>query len=405
MKLKFTTILISCLLLAVLPNSDSQTQTRDAFKLLSLETQYTAGDAIVLRFSNVVTPPPELYVSHSLGTTVVAPKIKNEIVEYHIPQSMTKKAGQMYWRLISTANSMSGKLQIQPNNSITSLETYLGPPSIEAGGKDYTMLVVIPTDLYDNPLKDSTEVQVQHQFLARQYQDRVFTNTLISYQNIYSEIKSGRMLISSECLGLNSKEYDVNVMPAIATDFFISFHRHHDYADGNQVASFETDIIRDQYSNIVSDGTYVDFFIRNSKGNILKTSGTTINGIATAKMIHPDHEDSWDVTAYIEGIAKSKTITLSFRQAVSDFEVAFSEQNSVITVGPIKSFMHQMIPNGLEVRIAIYKDGALIERMSKGTLEGYTTFKLKKDRFPEGAYDMIIETAGKTITYQNVDLW
>ena len=41
----------------------------------------------------------------------------------------------------------------------------------------------------------------------------------------------------------------------------------------------------------MSDGTYVSFFITNKKGNILKTSGTTIQGIAHSKIIHPDFEE------------------------------------------------------------------------------------------------------------------
>ena len=144
----------------------------------------------------------------------------------------------------------------------------------------------------------------------------------------YSETKNGRILISSECLNLNSKEYDVNVVSAILTNFEISAERIHDYADGNQITSFSTSIIKDKQDNIVSDGTFVTFYITNSKGSILKTTGTTTSGVATSKMIHPDYKETWNVKAFVEGIAKSNSITITYKQAVKDFDIVFSEKNT-----------------------------------------------------------------------------
>ena len=59
------------------------------------------------------------------------------------------------------------------------------------------------------------------------------------------------------------KKFDVNIMPSIPTNFTISTHRNHTYADGNQITTFSTSIIKDTLGNTVSDGTYVEFYIRN----------------------------------------------------------------------------------------------------------------------------------------------
>jgi hypothetical protein len=78
-----------------------------------------------------------------------------------------------------------------------------------------------------------------------------------------------------------SKEVETGYIKYIATDFLIFYSRNHDYADGNQITSFTTSIVKDAYDNTVSDGTMVIFHITYQKTICFKTFGSTINGIAT----------------------------------------------------------------------------------------------------------------------------
>ena len=218
------------------------------------------------------------------------------------------------------------------------------------------MLVVIPTDNLDNPVPTNTLVEAKHQFLASEETNSIFTKNLIAYRNIYSKKQRGRILVSSESLGINSKEFTINVFAAIPADFIISAKSPHNYADGNQITTFSTSVIKDKHDNIVNDGTFVTFFITNKKGNVLKTTGTTIEGVANSKIIHPDFEDNWSVKAYVDGMAESNTITVNYKRVIEDFNVAFLEKNRKIKVGPLQSFMKQMIPDGLQVRLQIFKE-------------------------------------------------
>lgn len=399
MKLKITYILISGLiaLFSMPPN------TVEEIQLLTKETTFEAGQSIVLKFSSHTDETPSLYISNSYGSTLIQPAIESGALNYQIPQSISKKTGVVNWKLLANT-SLSGKFNINSKQETTSLETYLGPPSIEAGGNDYAMLVVIPTDSYDNPLADGTKVTAKHQFLENQYDNAIFIKNRIAYKNIYSETKTGRILISSECLGVNSKEYTVNVLPAIPTDFTISNERNHDYADGNQISTFYTSVIKDKLDNVVSDGTYVEFFITNTSNHILKTSGTTINGVAHAKMIHPDHEEKWIVKAYIEGMAESNKIELTFNPIILDFKAVFSENNRTITIGPLKSFMNQMVPDGLEVLLTVYENDKKLQTLKKSSFEGYATFKLDENNFPNKNYTLKIQTAGIEKKYTNIKL-
>ncbi|MDO5981064.1 hypothetical protein [Flavivirga spongiicola] len=385
-------------------SSVEQVAINETFHLLTNETEFEVGSTIVLKFSTSNSSKPNLYLSNSYGSIILKPVLESGVLNYLLPKSFSNKKGVINWKLLSNNTPLSGKFNMHSKQEVATMETYLGPPSIEAGGTDYTMLVVIPTDSYDNPLKDSTQVLVKHQFLANESHDVIYMKNGISYKNIFSELKTGRMLIGSESLSKNSKEYDVNVLPAIPTDFTIAYNRNHEYADGNQITNFSTSIIKDKNNNVVSDGTYVDFFITNTSNHVLKTSGSTINGIATAKMIHPDHQDSWTVKAFIEGMAESNSIALIYKQAVLDFQVIFSEDNRTVTIGPLKSFMNQMIPDGLEVKLHMYQNDTKIKTLNKSSFEGYTSFKLNSDIFPENMYTFKLETAGIEKTYQNIKL-
>ncbi|GLR19082.1 hypothetical protein GCM10007940_36980 [Portibacter lacus] len=372
---------------------------------LNLEATYEVGSDIVLKFSKVAGESPLIYLTSSYGSTVLSPEEKDNEIWYRLPSNISDKIGVVRWKCLSEGDELTGKFTLEPINTVASLETYIGPPSIEAGGTDYTMMVVIPTDSLDNPLPQNTLVNVQHQFLEVEESEEVATKHLIAFQNLYSKRESGRMLVSSSCLGEDSKEFSINVAAAIPVDFSISAHRPHHYADGNQITTFSTSIIRDKHDNVVSDGTYVNFLIANADGNTLSSSGTTLSGIATAKMIHPEKAETWRVTAMIDGIAESNSVVLDYEQVIEDFELTFSDHNRALTVGPLQSFMGQMIPDGLQVKLFIYKDDQLLEIIPKTSVEGYVIFYLEEDIYKNGDYRFQIQAAGMDKKIDNIKLW
>ncbi|CAM1333080.1 hypothetical protein [Tenacibaculum aestuariivivum] len=379
--------------------------TAQNITLLSKEKQFTAGDTIHLKFNGNNTKNYLIYCSNSYGNTLINSEINNDTIIFKIPTYLSNKIGVLNWKIVNDKNNISGQFKIVPKQQPVSLETYLGPPSIEAGKIDYTMLVVIPTDDLDNPLKKGTSVKVKHQFLKSEREVKVLTDNLIAFKKINSPLKSGRMLISSESLGLNSKEYSLNVMPAIGTNFKIFFKRNHKYADGNQITTFYTSIIKDKNKNVISDGSFVDFFITNKKGNILKTSGTTINGIAYAKMIHPEFEDNWKVKAYITGISESDILKISYKKIIDKFDVNFYDNNRTIKVGSLKSFMNQMIPDGLKVKLAVYKDEKLLNDIIRKSKDGFVYFNLNSNIYENGNYTIKITAAAVTKTFEAKKLW
>ena len=371
----------------------------------SFKNKYIAGEDITLEFTNINEGNYKLYCSFSYGTTLLKPIISNKNLIFKIPINISNKKGIIKWKLINKNVLKTGKIKIVSNSNSSVLETYLGPPSIEAGGKDYTMWVCIPTDNLDNPLEKNSKVVLKTQHLNTLTTDTLKTNNLIAYKEIYSPLKTGSILLSSNIDSLHSKEYDITVLPAIPTNFTINFSRNHTYADGNQITTFFTSIIKDKNNNIVSDGTYVNFIIKNKENVILKTSGLTIKGIATSEILHPNHEDSWSVKAYVAGVAESNVVNVFYKQAVKDFNVIFSKKNREIKVGPVTSFMNQIIPDGLPVKFFIYKNSVLQETVTKTTKDGIVKLYLNKNLFTSDLYAFKIQLAGITKNFTSIKVW
>jgi len=402
MQLKYFYIILFILFFAASSKRNSGDSNQN-FELLTKQTSYVAGDVISIQFNGKASTSSYLLCSNSYGTIVVKPSIENATFKFTLPKSFTNKTGIINWELIGNSSFKTGILEVLPQSNVKAIETYIGPPSIEAGEKDYTMLVTIPTDSLDNALSDSTAVTVKHQFLDKNYSEKITIKNGIAYQNIYSEREDGRIIISSECLGLDSKEYDVNVTPAIPTNFSINYKRIHEYADGNQITTLQTSVLKDVYDNIVSDGTFVTFFLTDSNGLKSSTSGTTIKGVATATFLHPDHQERYNVKAYVEGMAESNTINITYKKAIETFEVKFSEDKRTISIGPIKSFMSQLVPDGLNVTTKIYKDGTLDNTIIKETRNGFARLQLDKNRYPKGVYKIEFYAAGISKTFSSIN--
>lgn len=394
-------LLIITIMISMCFTAFNTLESQNEIVLISDQSQYKAGESIILEFTGSGDPRPYLICSNSYGSTLIQPTFNNNILRYMIPETISVKSGLATWSLVFDHKEYSnGKFEILPNAQVKELETYIGPPSIEAGGKDYTMLVVIPVDVLDNPVGDSTAVLLKHQFRSSETSLLIYTRNLIAHQNIYSQTKTGRFLISSESQEIQSKEFDVQVLSAIPTNFIISADRHHHYADGNQTTEFRTSVIKDIHGNIVSDGTYVEFLIKNQEHISLNTSGTTVNGIARAYMLHPDREEHWQVTAFILGMAQSNSIDLIYKQAIKDYQVEFSENHRNIKLGPFQSFMGQRIPDGLSVSLSIQNQSSREETLLRTSNNGFTNFYLDYNVFPNGDYTLVIEAAGINKTFQ-----
>lgn len=322
--------------------------------------------------------------------------VKDGQISYETPNEISTKIGDyeislLYGEEIILRDSL--RVVTYPNK-IDFIESYFGPRIILAGGEDYSMLTVVPVDEYDNPMPNDTRIEVNENFKEIQKQHEQFTFDFVSYRRFYSYNETGKITVSMTTEnGETTSEKTSDVYPYTPKDFTIEQSKEHSFADGNEVVSIRTSIIEDIYGNIVQNGTMVHYQIKTSSGKQLAAYAKTVKGIATTKIQHPYNEDSWSIQAFIPGLAQSNSIEIDFEQIVDDFPVTFLNDNRKIVVGPINSYMGQLIPNGTAITLALCSAGRNHE-IVQHTVGGITTFILRDFYYPEGDYEMTLEGIG-----------
>ncbi|NHF58575.1 hypothetical protein FK220_004450 [Flavobacteriaceae bacterium TP-CH-4] len=397
MKAFRTIIIVFALLQACTETTTVSRKPEVPVRLLTEQHHYKAGDSVELQFESDLGTAAFLVVRNGIGTSILTPEAKNDTLRFRIPDPYVQKAGPCQWELFIRQNSKaSGTLYIRPAiGKKLRIETYLGPRSISAGGDDYSMLVSVPVDRYDNPLPDSTLVVAKKQFKEKYIEKVLRTQHMVAWTTLSSPSQTGRLLISAACGDVISKELTSKVYAAKPVDFQIAYERNHGFADGNQVITFRTDRVHDAFGNTIGDGTLVAFEVIDEAGHRLQTTGTSLNGIAQARLLHPMQRTHWKITAYIAGAAKSNTLKVEFESAVLDYQVLFSNDSRTLTIGPLKSFMGQLVPDGMPIKLTITNDkGDLVKHLRTTSRNGLGIFDFSAGFWSEGTYQLQVETAG-----------
>ncbi|WP_166926325.1 hypothetical protein [Flavobacterium poyangense] len=384
----FTILLVS---VTLLPKKQTGT-----IVLMTQQKTFSAGAKIALDFTVNSSNQPKLFLIHSLGKTLLEGTIKNDKLTFILPKVYAKKSGRIDWFLVVNGeNKLQGNFEILPNNDTkTDIENYLGPPSTLVGDGHFVMYVTIPTDGFDNPKPENTPVIFRSQFLNAITSQTVKTKDLIAWKIVNAPTKSGIVLVSAQCNATITKEFNAVIFPGIATNFIISFTRNHLYADGNQITTLKTAVIKDKFGNVVSDGTMVSFVISTANNMVLKSFGTTINGVATAQILHPDHQDVYTAKAYVAGIAESNSIAINYKPINPKIEFEFSKDKRTVIVGPLRSFMNQLVPDGIKVTLKVYHHNQLVATLQEDSVKGHAVFTISSEYYKEKKYSFEISTLG-----------
>jgi len=276
----------------------------EPIQITSTQKEFIAGESIILQFDGE-KENQLLLIQNGWGTIAIPADSAQTSLVFSLPATVAQKSGWVQWKLIGHETiTATGDFFIRPSTTLAvSMETYLGPTSIFADKKDQAMIVFLPQDKFGNPMPDSTQITLTEKFKSNQKSTTALVRDMISFAYVGNKASVGELFIGSHLENQISKEFTVRVLPTKAADFAINFERQHSYADGNQIVSFTTSIIRDQNNNIVADGTLVNFVVEDVSGNSLQTYGTTLNGVATGKILHPEVATEWKVKAHISGLS------------------------------------------------------------------------------------------------------
>lgn len=391
-------IIISMLFLSFLQPSEEQQEFKASYNIEHITDTIVSSAGRIIRFKTSNTAlenEVHLILSGTYGTIVLTPDTSSWETFFSIPPAFTQRAGVVHYFLVQKEQTIQeGTFTLLPNTQeLGGVSTYLGPRSIMANERDYTMLVSIPTDKLDNMLPDSTAVHLKTQF------KNVITTTNhklgagFVWKRIPAPLQTGRISTGSTIKDVSSSELVADIFPDLAQDFTITSTSNHNYADGNEIITFKTSQIKDIHGNTITDGTLVTFSITDSSGSYWQVNATTVNGFAFAKALHPQSPGDWTVRAAITGIAQSDILKVTFMPIIEKIPFTISKDNRNISVGPLTSYLGQLVQDGIEVSLSVNKFDYKTTQLSQ---DGMVNFYISKEAYPDGPGRIILEALGSS---------
>ena len=282
-----------------------------AIEWVSKPDQAVVGDAIEFSFKSNKANAFRLKLTNGFSATLTNGITNNTTTKFLIPSHISKRAGLINYYVLHEKNVISkGVITVHPDKELNILESYFGPQHIVASTDDFSSLVTIPTDIYDNPNKITFSTNISYKNT-----EEILTNKLteiIHYRNYFSKTKKGKIFVKSKSNSVYSKKFEARILASSPIDFKIDYDRNNSLADGKELTTLMTSVIKDKYDNTIENGTLVSFIL---KGNnkTLKVYGKTINGIAKTQILHPKTAQSFIITAYVNGFANSNDINISYK--------------------------------------------------------------------------------------------
>ena len=350
-RLTYITVLIAILLLLgcqdttapTMPDPISQAQIK-----LKSDHNYQAGHSIwiMIQTPNKKVKPIELIISNGLYTTTFE-KLTNKIIK--LDSSLFETSG-LYDLIVLEKEKVLTKRQIKikSNSIIEPLDLYTGPSSIIVGGKQQSMVTVVPTDQYDNAIFRDNPIKVKSKRGERINHTTTIKN-LIASQEILSQEKSGKIILGVTLDKNTSREQEIQETPDWPTSFTLSLIKHYPYADNRQYLKLRTSRITDKYGNQIADGTLVHFHTYEGAEVRSTYKAIVIDGIANVYIRNPNQAVTWSINASIGPTISSNEIKVKFLNNIKELVYTYDDFLKQITVGPLKSELGQFTPDGTEV--------------------------------------------------------
>ncbi len=340
----------------VLPTEDHE----NVHLILDTKSSPTAGDRVTIGLSRSF--PNDLYLIVDDGYTLSS--YTPESGGTHSFNIVLETAGINRLYLLSQEQLLSiTSIEVLPKRASYPLDAYLGGKAISVGGNDYALLTVFAQDMYGNPVQDSTLVDFETLRFGEKISTEGYTSHGIAYTEIRSKYKVSQTMMSARVDQISSPVRLLLEKADVPVDFTISTSEISPYTSSQNYFTVKTSILKDQYGNVVDDGTTVYFLCHEADGEKRLVEASTLDGIATADINYAQEEGNFIINGYTLSGAKSNSIEITFESNIVSWPVTLDEAE--LFVGPVIGKMGELLPNGTPVIIST-KDQTKIGELVKG---------------------------------------
>jgi len=364
------------------------------FQEVILDAQDTihVGNTLIIKIKPKGLPKGDnvaLIYLNSWGT-----QIKNVLVADIIKDtSLQLYAGRLAIRAVYNGRALCEKdVIVIPDKTAEPMSTYLGAKSIIANGRDWAMITAIPIDKYGNLVADNTIVDFEFLRADNKRQFSLLgTSHGIAWQKIIAHTVAGKTFVGVSVDSISSREKELLEVADFPQDFHIYPVYSSPYADGRQIFRIKTDVLKDRYGNISSEGTLVTFRCTDVTGAKREFSSYTIGGIAELVLQNPVTKGEIQIIASVFGGGFSNLLKVNFLDNLTNFPVWIDSTKMILKIGPLVGKLNQYLPNGTKVQLSIDYGQLLMSDVN----DGYTSFDIRN--LSSGTHLFIINVSGSYI--------
>ncbi|MDH3243053.1 MAG: hypothetical protein OEM26_00435 [Saprospiraceae bacterium] len=381
------------ILLACRDQPEPTRVTPGSGRIILNDSTIKAGDSLSLRIQlsdeqNIYT----LVWRDLAASTCFAIRGKDTILE--ISPFLTGNAGQKHLYLTHSGEPIDHQsIMIQPGPPSNYIESYLGPKTILFASKESSMLVMIPTDQYLNPVSKGTEVTVKEESGESDQQLSYTTRHGYAAHLINSSEHAGRRIFGGFTTNAGTIQQDLLVQSGWPVSFQLVADEYFPFADGRSVTKFSSEVLVDRGDNPIKDGTLINLSVYEGELLIGHFTGKTVNGRVSFHVLNPGHPCLRTYIALSTSGQKSNPISINYDEYQIRLVVRYNQDLKGIHVGPVQGNLGQLVPEGTRVTLEIFGN-EILEIVEEELIKGEVFFSISKYMLPSGSYTATVSVLG-----------
>ncbi len=352
-------------LFALVLDRGSQAQTsRPTVRQLVVKAPISVavGEDFVVEVSDIVRGDAvEVWVDGGYGARRSSAMVKDGTALVEVEAARGPESGTVLIHAIGEDAVGNTTVELVPGPAVDPLDLYLGPRTVLADGRDFSMIVAVPKDSFGNPVAAGTPVDYMvTRESGAQADASEPTEGLLSFHRIFSRTVATRTRVAATVGAASGPERSFLEVAGIPLSFDLSLLDEVPLADGHTLVRVRTSDLSDEFGNMLPDGTIVYLDAQGVTG-VRRMRSVTIEGQAEFVVEAPTEPGRATFVATASGIPSTR-LELDFPSAVAELPVEAvavqvdGREAVEVRVGRVVTTRASYVPDGTLARVVAGDD-------------------------------------------------
>jgi hypothetical protein len=340
--------------------------------------------------------PVTLIAWGTVGPRVYQTIFQHQFASFRLSSTQMQQSGTLSLQVKSGNAQGATSVTIQPGSAVEPLIPLVGARAVIADAFHWSMVVVVPTDAFGNPVTEGTQVEVQAQHPDNTTDHYIVAvHHLLAWSRITSHTTAGRTTIAVQIGSVHGPAGTLTETAGWPVPFQLSATPSPITADGQRLLTISTASIRDRYGNVMPDGTLVTFVVDYPGGATASIPTQTIDGVAQTVLQVPQQNGTITVYAMILG-ASSRVFHVNIAPglAIDPFAIHLQHDDQqhieTLRAGPLLGPLGQYVPDGTNVRFKLTSSHGAVTWLNTTTQSGYAQTAIHYLLYPAGTYAITV---------------